>query len=734
MHKPEFPEDASQAASDTAPLSQPESDAGTQASHQAGGMSDAWPFDMGLTEPQIQDPYSTARLPGTDNIATDSHPPNQQHSLDTGGNTARITGKVMGSGPLSFLRDGQRITLNQREYQVLRRLGKQSGESQVYLLGQGDEQQVLKYYYPGFRPKMHVLEELMRVSHPGIVSILDAGYYNGQFFEILAYAAGGDLLQVAPIREPKLLEQIVAQAGATLDFCHRRQIVHRDIKPDNLFFSNVERERILLGDFGISSMLSEDELNQLTSQSRTPIYAAPEVYQSIAGQTVIQPQVDYYSLGMTLLYLWTGKNPFKGLNEFQIMQTKTQGQLKLPGDMPERLRQLIRGLLTVRTDQRWSWAEIQRWLAGETVPVYDAPNPGHPPFKFGKQASGDSLSAASPAELGQLLRRDPVKGAQFLHSGAIQHWLEAIGEHEMAAGIAELAAQTAGPELAVYWLDPQAALPFRGQFVHQPSELAALIYGPEADWDALVGDENWPEAYQHGLDLLASGELQAWLRAGGHTRLLNDWQALAQQGISLNSRQGLEHLLRLLDPQLPPVRLSLDESRIKQRYRLRLGEIREVELGFATAGPGVPWAEVTLYRNDKKRQFRRINTRQGKLNFRLGGADDQSYHSYQLRLEYQPDAATQLTQSHKSLSYRVGYPWASTGRSLLIAGGCGAAVGLGLRAAISYKYPKPMSSYFGTQVSPAQAQAIKDPSLDYVFYGWALVALILINWLLRSRP
>ena len=52
---------------------------------------------------------------------------------------------------------------------------------------------------------------------------------------------------------------------------------------------------------------------------------------------------------------------------------------------------------------------------------------------------------------------------------------------------------------------------------------------------------------------------------------------------------GRETLLRLIDPELPPVSLSIDASRLRPRLRLRPGELRELSLSYATSGPGVPW-------------------------------------------------------------------------------------------------------------------------------------------------
>ncbi|MEZ0368086.1 MAG: serine/threonine protein kinase [Candidatus Sericytochromatia bacterium] len=634
-------------------------------------------------------------------------------------------------GPAGVLETGQKLELNGRAYRVVRRLGKQTGESQVFLIDRPEGTQlVLKYYFPGFHPKMHILQDLMALQHPGIIRILDSGYYKSQFFELLEFAGGGDLLQHAPIKDPDMLRLIVADTAEALKFCHEHQIVHRDIKPDNLFYKSADCRQVLIGDFGISSKISGDELNQLTSQSRTPIYAAPEVYQSIAGKTVIQPAVDYYSLGMTLLYLWTGKNPFKGLNEFQIMNAKSQGQLQPPADMPEPISRLIKGLLTVRTAHRWAYAEIQRWLAGEQVAVYEAPqkSPGLKPFKFGSDAGGNFLEAANPSELAALIRTDPEKGAQYLQTGAVKTWLDQLGEQDLALEIVTLTEDFSGVSAAhraVYTLDPAAPLLLGGREVPDPKALAGWILGSAEDW----GPEGWPASYQSGLDLLESGEMLAWLKARGHQELVSRWSELGLPG---TSTQGLESMLRLLDPALPPVRMVLDQSPLQERFRIKQGTHRDLTLSFSSEGRGVPRTEMTVYAGPKWRQSRLLSVRQGSFSIRLGSPGDKAYGGYEVRLVLAPDASTALEGGSWTIPYKVSYPWKSISTSLLKSLGFGAAIGLAYRGVISYKYPKPLSSYFGTTVTPAQARSVKAPYLDYVFCGWVFVFLILLNRLVRS--
>ena len=81
------------------------------------------------------------------------------------------------------------------------------------------------------------------------------------------YKLGGDIDK---------FRRIALQGAAALAYCHGCNILHKDIKPSNFFFRDKEHTELVLGDFGISSMLEQDGKAHKTTQARTPIYAAPD--------------------------------------------------------------------------------------------------------------------------------------------------------------------------------------------------------------------------------------------------------------------------------------------------------------------------------------------------------------------------------------------------------------------------------------------------------------------------
>jgi hypothetical protein len=111
---------------------------------------------------------------------------------------------------------------------------------------------------------------------------------------------------------PARAVHIIGEIGKGLDYAHRHNVVHRDIKPGNFLLSGTvgDDERALLGDFGIARALDDIGLTATGSLIATMAYAAPEV---LAG-TPIDGRADLYSLGCTLFRLLTGKTPFPNAN------------------------------------------------------------------------------------------------------------------------------------------------------------------------------------------------------------------------------------------------------------------------------------------------------------------------------------------------------------------------------------------------------------------------------------
>ncbi|GBU29639.1 hypothetical protein R84B8_03212 [Treponema sp. R8-4-B8] len=350
-----------------------------------------------------------------------------------------------------MLRPGEEV----KSYRVDRLLSASGGEAEVYLctkgalctqgalFTQGGKNFVLKYFYTK-KANREAEEKIKSFSHENIISILDSGEYNGRFFAILEYASGGALDDKLPDGSYKYLPvsedeapQIVLEILSAFEACHKAGIIHRDIKPGNLFYKNQEKlsngkykgSGLLIGDFGIASVFEVDAgmSKHLTETSaRTEGYAAPEAYSGVIGK-----EYDYYSLGVTLWALLTGMEPFvndkgQALYSGQITLDTIQGKtadnlLSRSPKMSAFMQKLIRGLLTVRHDKRWKYEEVTRHLAGENVELFTEVRT-LPLIEIG----GDKCS--SYQEIARAIINHPEEGKNFIFKGGLLKYLIRIDQ------------------------------------------------------------------------------------------------------------------------------------------------------------------------------------------------------------------------------------------------------------------------------------------------------------------
>jgi eukaryotic-like serine/threonine-protein kinase len=193
-----------------------------------------------------------------------------------------------------------------------------------------------------------------RARHPGVVEIVDAGQHNGApylVFELLEGRTLGGLLAA----RGRFGWAEVAYAGLKIadivGHCHAQGVVHRDLKPDNLFVLPTGTLSVKLFDFGIAQITGapgQEVPSKLTQQGSivgTPEYMAPEALQMDAGQ---DHRVDVYSLGVILFELLSGSVPFEGRYADVIVRLSTQPLPSLAAlrpDVPPALVQVIEGCL-----------------------------------------------------------------------------------------------------------------------------------------------------------------------------------------------------------------------------------------------------------------------------------------------------------------------------------------------------------------------------------------------------
>jgi serine/threonine protein kinase len=284
-------------------------------------------------------------------------------------------------------------TLNNR-YKILSLLGS-GGMGTVYLAEHVliNKQVAIKVLSPAHSKKPDEVERFLRearaasrIRQENVVDITDFGYTSGGLaFLVMEYLEGEDLATTST-REGALpwrrAVRITKQICAALEAAHTGGIIHRDMKPENVFRirRGADPDFIKVLDFGIAKIIDENYEPSLPSSTNsgllgTPEYVAPELIRGLPPDA----RVDIYAVGVILYRLLTGRVPFSGDS---FMATLTQHLMEPPRplrqvaphmDIPEALEAIVLRTLNKEPDQRYpAIGELSR-----VISAVDAAHPEH---------------------------------------------------------------------------------------------------------------------------------------------------------------------------------------------------------------------------------------------------------------------------------------------------------------------------------------------------------------------
>ena len=280
-------------------------------------------------------------------------------------------------------------TLVDGRYRITRKIG-QGGFAMVYLaehssLGKSVALKVLDLTgntrdVTMFRTRFQREAQLAsKLEHPNIVRIYDFGFVeqNQQPYMAMEYLEGHDLeeelLRFGPL-DPERALRLFQGALSGLGEAHKHSIVHKDLKPSNLFITNpnTPQERMVVLDFGIARLHNDPDgkLTQTSQYTGTPAYAAPEY---IHDQTAT-PALDVYQMGLILGESLSGTPVVQASSPMAYLVAHCNGQQRLD----ERLigtpiAHIIRQALSVDPQDRYQDA-LEFLQALNTVPVESIPN------------------------------------------------------------------------------------------------------------------------------------------------------------------------------------------------------------------------------------------------------------------------------------------------------------------------------------------------------------------------
>ena len=196
-------------------------------------------------------------------------------------------------------------------------------------------------------------EALRQLKHPNIVGFLDAFEHGEHYVIVMEYIPSGslyDLIRAGPLPIDRA-SQIALDLCDALIRAHRLNIVHRDIKPDNVMIDRDGTPK--LADFGVARLIEGTRMTHTGTKVGTPYYMAPEAWK---GET-IDAQSDIWSLGVMIFEMLVGKVPFDGDSEFAVMTkictTPPPDLKKLRADVSPGLVKIITRMLTREKDLRY---------------------------------------------------------------------------------------------------------------------------------------------------------------------------------------------------------------------------------------------------------------------------------------------------------------------------------------------------------------------------------------------
>ncbi|CAM4667541.1 unnamed protein product [Lepidochelys olivacea] len=206
--------------------------------------------------------------------------------------------------------------------------------------------------------------------HPHIIRLYQVMETERMIYLVTEYASGGEIFdhlvahgRMAEKEARRKFKQIVA----AVHFCHCCNIVHRDLKAENLLLD--ANLNIKIADFGFSNIFTPGQL--LKTWCGSPPYAAPELFE---GKEYDGPKVDIWSLGVVLYVLVCGALPFDGSTLQNLRARVLSGKFRIPFFMSTECEHLIRHMLVLDPSKRLSMEQIckHKWMKlGEADAEFD---------------------------------------------------------------------------------------------------------------------------------------------------------------------------------------------------------------------------------------------------------------------------------------------------------------------------------------------------------------------------
>lgn len=342
------------------------------------------------------------------------------------------------------------------------------------------------------------------LNHPNVVQVFTVDTYEGRPYFAMEYVEGEsltDLIQTSNRVNPKRAAQILKEAASGLAAAHAKDVIHRDIKPDNIMLTKHGGVKVV--DFGIAKM--EDTEAKLTATGMmvgTPNYISPEV---CLGHEV-DARSDIFSLGIVFYEMLAGTTPFNADSPIAMMTAVVQAEVPdittLNPEVDERLRAILIHMLMKDTEYRYHNCQqiiedLTAYLAGgapphataaamDTTVVRERPELAAPTVEM---AAAPAAAAAKPASAGKRTAQAGwVIGLLLIVGAAAGSWYyveqpdaappEAAGSDLAEAATTELPASDTADTTATY--DTSDTVSTTDDSIIQPQATEPVVLSAES--------------------------------------------------------------------------------------------------------------------------------------------------------------------------------------------------------------------------------------------------------------
>ncbi|XP_052635304.1 MAP/microtubule affinity-regulating kinase 4 isoform X3 [Harpia harpyja] len=213
------------------------------------------------------------------------------------------------------------------------------------------------------------------LNHPNIVKLFEVIETEKTLYLVMEYASAGEvfdyLVSHGRMKEKEARAKF-RQIVSAVHYCHQKNIVHRDLKAENLLLD--ADANIKIADFGFSNEFTLG--SKLDTFCGSPPYAAPELFQ---GKKYDGPEVDIWSLGVILYTLVSGSLPFDGHNLKELRERVLRGKYRVPFYMSTDCENILRRFLVLNPAKRCTLEQIMKdkWInigyEGDELKPYKEP-------------------------------------------------------------------------------------------------------------------------------------------------------------------------------------------------------------------------------------------------------------------------------------------------------------------------------------------------------------------------